>query len=293
MNGKNVISHVKNETTYNIPLVIEENVISSGITLVSLWHTLADESYRVHWPQDKRKPLIANSWIAVYTLQGSGKITLRDNSEIMLNGNCVIFLKPTDIKSYCCQGLVWEQYWMEFIPTGAMEIPLNQSAIIYGGESFKHELAEVSRLLASNEGMENNLAVACLVKMIYQWICLIRQNGTKERQLILIEKLLAAIHTNLQQRWTVADMAAHLPCSEQYLRRLFMRYTGQSPKEYYLNARLDLAISLLRQESHSVSQVADMLNFFDNFHFSKAFKQKFGFSPSHITRAQQSGTGHP
>lgn len=31
MNGKIQISHVKNETTYNIPLVIDESVISSGI----------------------------------------------------------------------------------------------------------------------------------------------------------------------------------------------------------------------------------------------------------------------
>ena len=67
MNGKIQISHVKNETTYNIPLVLEENVISSGISLLSLWHTLADESYRVSWPRDKKKPLIANSWVAIYT----------------------------------------------------------------------------------------------------------------------------------------------------------------------------------------------------------------------------------
>ena len=109
MNGKIQISHVKNETTYNIPLVLDESVISSGISLISLWHTLADESYRVIWPQDKKKPLIANSWVAVYTVQGCGKIRLKDNSEIMLNGNNVIFLKPTDITSYYCDGLIWEQ----------------------------------------------------------------------------------------------------------------------------------------------------------------------------------------
>ncbi|KLW43634.1 hypothetical protein SK52_04757, partial [Enterobacter sp. MGH86] len=32
MNGKMQSSHVKNETTYNIPLLINENVISSGIS---------------------------------------------------------------------------------------------------------------------------------------------------------------------------------------------------------------------------------------------------------------------
>lgn len=39
MNGKLQSSDVKNETPYNIPLLINENVISSGISLISLWHT--------------------------------------------------------------------------------------------------------------------------------------------------------------------------------------------------------------------------------------------------------------
>lgn len=47
MNGKLQSSDVKNETPYNIPLLINENVISSGISLISLWHTYADEHYRV------------------------------------------------------------------------------------------------------------------------------------------------------------------------------------------------------------------------------------------------------
>lgn len=91
MNGKIEFLHVKNDTTYNIPLVLDESVISSGIALISLWHTLADESYRVIWPQDKKKPLIANSWVAVYTVQGCGKIQLKDRSVLTLNGNNIIF----------------------------------------------------------------------------------------------------------------------------------------------------------------------------------------------------------
>ncbi len=284
MNGKTRVLDVKNETTYNIPLVLEESVISSGLALISLWHTRADNQYHVIWPRDKKKPLIANSWVAIYTVQGVGNITLQDDAVITLNGNCIIFLKPTDIKSYHCVGLIWEQYWMEFVPTGFMEIPLSQPTIIYNGDTFNRELEHVEALIRSPIPMENNLAVASLTHMIYQWVCLITRHGTREPRLIQLEKLLSTLHADLQRRWTVKEMAGALQCSEQYLRRLFLRYTGKSPKEYYLDARLELALSLLRQESHSVSQVADMLNFFDTFHFSKAFKQKFGFSPSQARR---------
>ncbi|WP_417633356.1 AraC family transcriptional regulator [Citrobacter sp. FR21RM1OL9030] len=284
MNGNLLSSHVKNETTYNIPLLINENVISSGISLISLWHTYADENYRVIWPRDKKKQLIANSWVAVYTVQGCGKILLKDGEQITLNGNCIIFLKPTDIQSYHCEGLLWEQYWMEFTPTSIMDIPIRQQSVIYNGDVYNQELAEVSQLITSPEPIKNNLAVAFLTKIIYQWICLIDSNGKKDPQRIQVEKLIAALHASLQRRWSVADMAATIPCSEAWLRRLFLRYTGKTPKEYYLDARLELALSLLKQEGNSVGQVADMLNFFDSFHFSKAFKHKFGYAPSAVLK---------
>lgn len=286
MNGKSVLLHVQNETTYNIPLVIDENVISSGISLISLWHTLADESYQVIWPRDKKKPLIPNSWVAIYTLQDCGQLLLRDGTEIIQNGNCIIFLKPMDIQSYHCAGLLWEQYWMEFIPTNVMEIPLLQTGIIYNGEVFNQELSEVALLIAHRDPLKNNLAVAFLTKIIYQWICLISENGKKDALLIQIEKLLSVLHSDLQRNWSVTEMAQKMQCSEQYLRRLFLRYTGKTPKEYYLDARLDLAHSLLRQEGQSVGKVADMLNFFDSFHFSKAFKRRFGLPPSQLLKGE-------
>ncbi|HDS1237209.1 helix-turn-helix transcriptional regulator [Pluralibacter gergoviae] len=288
MNGKSQFSHVKNEITYNIPLVLDENVISSGISLISLWHTLADESYRVIWPRDKRKPLIPNSWVAIYTLQGCGKLLLRNGREIILNGNCIVFLKPTDIQAYCCAGLLWEQYWMEFTPTSAMEIPLLQIGTIYSGDLFNRELTDVAEMIAEKDPLKNNLAVAFLAKMIYQWICLISENGKKDAQLLQIENLLSILHSDLRENWSVQAMAQKMQCSEQHLRRLFLRYTGKTPKEYYLNARLELAHSLLKQEGQTVGKVADMLNFFDAFHFSKAFKRKFGVAPSVLLRAQKS-----
>ncbi|MBZ0060305.1 MULTISPECIES: AraC family transcriptional regulator [unclassified Leclercia] len=293
MNGNLQNSHVKNETTFNIPLLINESVISSGISLISLWHTFANEDYRVIWPRDKKKPLIANSWVAVYTVQGCGKILLQDGEQITLTGNCIIFLKPTDILSYHCEGLVWEQYWMEFTPTSIMDIPLRQQSVIYNGDRYNQELIEVSQLITSDNAMKNNLAVAFLTKIIYQWICLISVDGKKDPQRLQIEKLIAALHSSLQKRWSVAEMAASIPCSEAWLRRLFLRYTGKTPKEYYLNARLELALSLLKQEGNTVGQVADMLNFFDSFHFSKAFKHKFGYVPSAVSKRipqQQQGS---
>lgn len=78
-------------------------------------------------------------------------------------------------------------------------------------------------------------------------------------------------------------MAATIPCSEARLRRLFYAIPARRRKNI-TSMRLDLALSLLKQQGNSVGEVADTLNFFDSFHFSKAFKHKFGYAPSAVLK---------
>lgn len=89
-----------------------------------------------------------------------------------------------------------------------MDIPVGQQSVIYNGEVYNQELTEVAELITSPEAIKNNLAVAFLTKIIYQWICLMHTVGKKDPQRRQIEKLIATLHANLQQRWSVADMAA-------------------------------------------------------------------------------------
>lgn len=59
-----------------------------------------------------------------------------------------------DIHSYHCEGLVWEQYWMEFTPTSMMDIPVGQQSVIYNGEIYNQELTEVAELITSPEAIK-------------------------------------------------------------------------------------------------------------------------------------------
>lgn len=105
-------------------------------------------------------------------------------------------------------------------PTSMMDIPVGQQSVIYNGEIYNQELTEVAELITSPEAIKNNLAVAFLTKIIYQWICLMYADG-KRSTTAANWKLIATLHASLQQRWSVADMAATIPCSEARLRRLF------------------------------------------------------------------------
>ena len=74
-------------------------------------------------------------------------------------------------------------------------------------------------------------------------------------------------------------------CKATYLcrstiQRRFRRHFGISPQQYLMKLRLEHAISLLAVEKLPVGEVAALSGFSDEKYFSRAFKKRYGFSPS-------------
>ncbi len=69
-----------------------------------------------------------------------------------------------------------------------------------------------------------------------------------------------------------------------YLCRLFRRYDHQSPYQYLLRLKMNLAAEILQRPDALVKQVAEAIGFSDPFHFSRSFKTVFGLSPDAFRR---------
>jgi len=67
-------------------------------------------------------------------------------------------------------------------------------------------------------------------------------------------------------------------------RKRFVQLTGESPGRFQKRRRIDWACAALYQGGHSLKEIADELGFCDVFHFSKAFKQQTGVTPSDYRR---------
>ena len=79
---------------------------------------------------------------------------------------------------------------------------------------------------------------------------------------------------------SIAHLAETCAISETYFRRLFHQIYGLSPKQYLLNARFRRACVLLETSDDAISSVASVCGFESVYHFSRAFRQEFGVSPS-------------
>lgn len=78
----------------------------------------------------------------------------------------------------------------------------------------------------------------------------------------------------------VAQIAAELKITPNYLSSMFKKYTGESLTGYLTNLRLDEACRRLRKPGISVREVASSLGYTSSRHFARLFREKYGLSPS-------------
>jgi AraC-like DNA-binding protein len=94
--------------------------------------------------------------------------------------------------------------------------------------------------------------------------------------------LLAAPH---EGRWRSAhEVAARVGMAYETFRKRFRRSVGLPPARYQMQKKIERACASLYQGPSSLKQLAADLGFFDEFHFSKAFRQVMGQPPSTYRR---------
>jgi len=78
---------------------------------------------------------------------------------------------------------------------------------------------------------------------------------------------------------TVCDVAF---ISVSSLQRAFAKYFGMSPKQYLIQLRMNRALELLTEIKLSVKEISFVCGFTDEKYFSRAFKKRYGCSPSQL-----------
>lgn len=89
---------------------------------------------------------------------------------------------------------------------------------------------------------------------------------------------------NSEKEYTISEIARECAVSDSGLRRQFKETYGVSPMEYKTKIKIERAKYLLDSSSMSITQIAEILGFFDAAYFSKIFKKHTGYSPSQYSK---------
>jgi AraC family transcriptional regulator len=95
----------------------------------------------------------------------------------------------------------------------------------------------------------------------------------------LADRVKLALATDLSRRWTLAEIAAEVGGSPVYLTQVFKQVEGLPLYRYQLRLRLARALDLLAQYDDLTALSLD-LGFSSHSHFSAAFREAYGRSPS-------------
>jgi DNA-binding response OmpR family regulator len=105
----------------------------------------------------------------------------------------------------------------------------------------------------------------------------------KVRWLKQLEEVVTSELSNKDIR--MPDIAYKLTICERTFRKRVRDYTGLSPHEYVMNARLTKALYLLENKIYlNVGEVASAVGLDDGGYFTKAFKERYGKLPSEFRK---------
>jgi len=100
----------------------------------------------------------------------------------------------------------------------------------------------------------------------------------------LVDRVKLVLAADLGRRWTLAEIGAHVGSSPVYLTQIFQQVEGVPLYRYQLRLRLARALDLLPHCDDLTSLGLD-LGFSSHSHFTTAFGQAYGRSPSEFRQA--------
>lgn len=141
---------------------------------------------------------------------------------------------------------------------------------LYCSEFIKHGLSE------------------CLLKEISRCIEHVQEKKieTKDINEEIVEKAKDYIRNHICDKFCLDDICKYVYVSKYHFVRIFKKYTGVSPNQYYIQAKLFVAKQLLKQNIQEI-KVANELNFSDQSYLCNIFKRRMGISIKEFKRNYQ------
>jgi len=100
----------------------------------------------------------------------------------------------------------------------------------------------------------------------------------------LVDRAKLVLTSDLARRWTLAEIASEVRCSPVYLTQVFQQVEGLPLYRYQLRLRLARSLDLLA-EYDDLTTLSLELGFSSHSHFSAAFREAYGRSPSEFRQS--------
>jgi AraC family transcriptional regulator len=117
-----------------------------------------------------------------------------------------------------------------------------------------------------------------------------RSEHKRSRRSIQVEAARIALIQNPEQRWTLSDLSQKVDCSPYHLTRIFRKEIGIPLHQYQLRMRIAKSLDALLDTNDDLTNIALDTGFYSHSHFTSAFRQTIGISPTKFRKSANSKT---
>jgi len=147
--------------------------------------------------------------------------------------------------------------------------------------------AEARELQPGGETVMTRLADILVIQAIRSWIA--EESSAQTGWLAALQdkqigRAMQLIHRDPAQNWSVASLARVAAMSRSAFAAQFRKLLGESPMQYVVRWRMQLAVTFLEEGKVSVGEVAERLGYGSEAAFSRAFKRVVGRPPGAVRR---------
>jgi len=215
-------------------------------------------------------------------------IQINETKHLYPAGTCILY-EPDFPQLYCQPETGFINDWIHFSDTtngcfvSSLGFPVNTPFQVNDVNGLYQHLLQIER----EELMQHHNSQGMIHLLIQElFIHITRslsrddQKGPVHKSEALFRKTRSIILSQLENPWTVDDMANLTGLSRSRFTHIYTSIFHLGPKEDLIQQRMQLARYLLRTQTYTISEIAYRVGYDNVYHFSKQFKRNTGYSPT-------------
>ena len=238
-------------------------------------------------------PARRSHYLFHFILEGKGSLTATDEMgsatvhELHAGEGFLIF--PGQITTYVADlDEPWEYIWIEFdgahVKSNLDRLGFSPASPVYQAQDEERceQMVDAMRSLLEHRSASQFYLVACAYLFFDAFLGSARphRSGASSRlHSFYVDNALAYIEQNYQGDITVEDIARNAGLNRSYFGKVFRDAMGVSPQQFLIGFRIEKACELLKLSNLSVGEGGRAVEYPNQLHFSRAFKNARGLSP--------------
>lgn len=241
------------------------------------------ESDTAFLPFTKNK--LASHYLLIYVVKGEGWYAAKQKRYEV--GEHDFFVLPVRMAGLLgtSEENPWSIYWAYFSGVQAANVVDHLMGGKFAPRKAKPlvgRVAQFNDILHHLELMENIENLVYANSRFYTFLCSFRLmilSSRKHAKSDTVIKSIEYMRENIAGMVSLRDLARIAGMSVSHYCAVFKRKTMQTPLQLYTSMKIQRACQLLQNRNQTIKSIAYNLGFFDQYHFSKVFKQIMGVSP--------------